>query len=282
MKYKFLIPFFALCISSSVFADEIDNIEGLFDEEGQQQEQQVRREAKRAERRAKKTKERATKLENLNSLKTFEGVAIIQKRYLPKTKRFEAYLSAATNVNDDYFTAYGINASLAYNFTEKFGIEAMFKWFDVSNSDVANDLLDRLIVTNGLVGTELYYGLHLKWSPIYGKFSYFDRKIIPFDHYFSVGVGITNTVTGASSKASLDVQEADESPFTIHLGTGQIFALTKWMAFRWDLSYHWYQNTSPLVTSGATTLLEGGNKEAFSNIFLGFGLSFYFPEATYR
>lgn len=285
MKKKYLLLFCTIiCFSHLSVADDVDDIENLFEEESSYDESRARREARQAEAQSRVQDAPVTKLENLNQLKPFEDVAVIQKRYLPKTKRFEAHVAAATSVNDDYFTAYGLNASLAYSFTEKFAVEGLVKWFDVSNSGTANDLLEEDIVTNGMVSTELYYGLDLKWTPIYGKFSYFDKKIIPFDHYFSIGVGQTKTVTGASSDASFNVVEADETPFTIHVGTGQTFAMTKWMAFRWDVSYHWYQNTSPLITlkTNGNPVGQSGVKDNFSNIFVSFGLSFYFPEAKYR
>lgn len=67
----------------------------------------------------------------------------------------------------------------------------------------------------------------------------------------------------------------DEMEPTIHLGTSQVFALSKGMAFRWDLIWNMYQ---------ATAKDDLGNTETLSqnDLFLGIGMSFYFPEATYR
>lgn len=260
-------------------ANEVEDIENLFKEEDVKEERRLKRSS--SEKTSSSKEAKPTRLENLNELKPFENVAVIQKRFLPKTGRFEALIGAATSVNDDYFTSYGLHGGLAYHFSERWAIEGVLKWFESSNSSAANDLLETGIVTNGLVGTELYYGANIRWTPIYGKFAYFDEKIIPFDHYFAVGVGQTSTVTGASSEASLEVQNADEEAFTIHLSTGQILALTKWMAFRWDVSWHFYENTSPIVTGGSVAT-QGGDKDNYNNIFFSVGLSFFFPEANYR
>lgn len=62
---------------------------------------------------------------------------------------------------------------------------------------------------------------------------------------------------------------------TIHLGTSQVFAWTKSMAFRWDIMWNMYQGTAEN---------NDGSKEKLTqnDLFLGLGMSFYFPEAGYR
>ena len=58
---------------------------------------------------------------------------------------------------------------------------------------------------------------------------FMNKSVVPFDLYFLVGGGITNT----SQKTS---------PTTLHFGTGQIFAMSKWWALRWDLGFYWYSS----------------------------------------
>ena len=81
--------------------------------------------------------------------------------------------------------------------------------------------------------------------------------------YFSLGAGIMDT-------------NQEESPMAIHLGTGQIFGINKWMAFRWDLSTYMY--TSEVAKSNGT----GKNTDSFTDVQLSLGMSFFFPDATYR
>jgi outer membrane beta-barrel protein len=204
-------------------------------------------------------------------------VAVIQKRYLPKTERWETNINAATNINDSFFSAYGLGGGLTYNFNEKFGAELLVKWFSVSNSRASDQLLEKGVVTNGMVVTELFYGLDFRWTPIYGKYSYFDKKIIPFDHYFSLGIGQSQLDAGSSGAGNIKVEALDD-PITLRVAMGEVFALTKWMAFRWDIAWH-FMKPSVRTTDGSTVT---ESDDVQNNLFLNVGLSFYFPEAKYR
>lgn len=266
-------------IALPCYSDELESIEGLFDADENREEKRAQDAAKKAEVSEEKPPEvKVNKLENLNQLKTFEDVAVIQKRYLPKTQRFEGNFNAAANINDSFFSAYGLGAGLTYNFNEKFSAEFVFKWFSVSNSKASNQLLERGIVTNGMVATEMFYGVDLRWTPIYGKFSYFDKKIIPFDHYFSIGLGQTQLEAGSSTSNTNIRVEALDDPITLRISTGEVFALTKWMAFRWDVSWHFMQPEVRTTRNATSTVTD----DLQNNLFLSFGLSFFFPEAKYR
>src|SRR5690606_15466238 len=105
-----------------------------------------------------------------------------------------------------------------------------------------------------------YYGAAYKWVPIYGKMALVNKQIVPFETYFLIGGGITGT-------------NQDTSPATLHLGTGQLYAIYQWLAFRWDFSWFTYQ-TSSNVRSGS-----GGT---YNNLHISAGFSFYFPGAGYR
>jgi hypothetical protein len=64
----------------------------------------------------------------------------------------------------------------------------------------------------------------------------------------------------------------------LRISTGEVFALTKWMAFRWDVAWHFMKpEVRTTVNSVANT-----SSDVQNNLFINFGLSFYFPEAKYR
>jgi outer membrane beta-barrel protein len=282
IKYYMSVLLLVLLSAPHARADQVDQIENLFTE-SENRDAEKAEEANRASEAARTPSPAPqipmNKLENLNQLKPFEDVAVIQKRYLPKTQRWEANFNAATNINDSFFTAYGLGAGLTYNFNEKFGVEAIAKWFSVNNSKATDQLLEKGVITSGMVVTELFYGLDLRWTPVYGKFSYFDKKIIPFDHYFSIGIGKTQLQAGSSSGAGQIKVEALDDPLTLRIGTGEVFALTKWMAFRWDVSWH-FMKPDVSTKDGASPAVISSDIQ--NNLFINFGLSFYFPEAKYR
>jgi len=195
----------------------------------------------------------------LARLSQFEDIAVIQRRYLPKTNRFEFFPNLGFIINDAFFTNAVMSGRLGFSFSESLGIEANAMILGTSERAVTRDLNEkRGVTTRSLVTAQSYYGADLKWSPVYGKTGSFNSSIIPFDMYFSVGGGTTKTNQG-------------QNAFTIHLGTGQIYALSKWAAFRWDLS--WYRYTAQATTGGSGS---------FINIYAMVGLSIFFPGATYR
>ena len=199
---------------------------------------------------------------DLGKLEAFDDVAVIQKRYLPRTQRFEFFIGPTLVLNDAFFMNFGGNGRLAYHFSERYGIEANGTYLSTNERQVTTDLREkRAVRTRSFVTPQTYMGLDFKWSPVYGKMTWMNRKITPFDQYFSLGIGMTGT-------------NQNTSEATLHIGTGQIFAQTKGIAWRWDFSWHAFQATSTLEPKASASL--------YHNLLLTFGASFYFPEASYR
>jgi outer membrane beta-barrel protein len=198
-------------------------------------------------------------LSGLGRLSQFEDIAVIQRRYLPKTGRFEFYPNLGFIINDAFFTNTVASGRLGFYFSESYSLELQALILGTQERKITKDLNDnRGVTTRSLVTPQSYYGLDFKWSPVYGKMGSFNSSIVPFDLYFSGGGGMTKTNQG-------------ENVFTTHVGTGQIYALAKWAAFRWDLSWYFY-------SAKATT----GSSGTFTNIYAMVGLSFFFPGAKYR
>ncbi|MEK7355848.1 MAG: outer membrane beta-barrel domain-containing protein [Bdellovibrionota bacterium] len=197
---------------------------------------------------------------DLGKLAPFNDVAVIQKRYLPRTGRFEFFGAPTLVMNDAFFLNFGLDGRLAYYFQERYGIEFVAFLLTVSERQVTTDLREkRGVTTNTIVAPKNYMGLDFKWTPIYGKMTYMNNRITPFDLYFAAGLGATGTNQGSSEP-------------TLHLGTGQAFALSKSMAVRWDFSWNFFT-----ATNGT-----GTGRGLYNNLYLSMGMSFFFPEATYR
>lgn len=212
--------------------------------------------------------QRIKNISDLESLAPFDDIAVIQKRYLPKTNRFEFFPNIGLVTNNAFFFNGLAQVRLGYAFSEQWALEAMYAVFFDREYDVTKDLKkDPLRVsTASLILPDSYYGLDVRWTPIYGKMGFFNKNIIPFDMYFSLGGGVTDT-------------NQNTNPFTVHVGTGQIFALKKWWAFRWDLSMYFYESEAKLRTTGGQDLVRS---DSFNDIELTVGMSFFFPEASYR
>ena len=198
---------------------------------------------------------------DLGKLQAFKDIAVIQKRYLPKSQRFEFYVGPAMNLNDAFFINFGGSVRLGYYYRERYGIEGIATILTVTERQVTTDLGARGVHTTSFITPRAYYGADFKWAPMYGKMTWANKKITPFDLYLSFGAGLTGTNQG------------DSNP-TLHLGTGQIFALSKATAFRWDFSWYLFSAKSSVDASGGSAL--------YHNLLFTIGWSWFFPEATYR
>lgn len=194
----------------------------------------------------------------LGGLAPFSEVSVIQKRFLPKTGRFQAFAGVGLMTNDPYFNTVGGVVKLGYFLSESWGVELNYFGLSTSESKAAKELREiNGVNTDSFVVTKSVTAVDLMWVPIYGKMTWLNESIVPFDLYFSVGPGST-------------VTQLESAP-TWHLATGQIFAISKRAAFRWDFSWNFF-NAKDI----------NGQMSSNNNLFLTVGASFFFPEAKYR
>lgn len=200
-----------------------------------------------------------TDFSGLTKLQPFSEISVIQKRFLPKTSRIQFTGAFSTITNNPWFLTAGVSLKAAYYFTEAWGVEGTYTTMTSSQRQSAQELHDNNGVSADSFGfPKNYIGLDAKYTPFYGKMTWLNKKIVPFEHYFTVGGGNTSVSTGGSG-------------FTLHFGTGQNFALSKRFSLNWDFSSMNYSAKST----------EGTN-QSFSDLLLTVGFSFFYPEATYR
>lgn len=196
---------------------------------------------------------------DLGTLSHFKEVSVIQKRFMPKTGRFQFFGGATVVTNDPFFMTTGLVGKVGYFFNETWGAEMNYFALNNTEKQSTQELKSiQGVKTQSLVYPSTFYAFDLTYVPIYGKISLFNQKIIPFDLYFSAGYGATKVQT-------------NENAGTMHLATGQIFSLSKQTAFRWDFSWNFYSTTGI-----------DGQVSAFNNLFLTVGMSLFLPEAGYR
>lgn len=194
----------------------------------------------------------------LGGLAPFSEVSVIQKKYMPKTGRFQFFGGLALTTNDPFYNTTGFTLKGSYFLTEKWGLEVSYFSMSSTEAKATKELLEiQNIGTDSLSYTKNYLGVSVLYVPIYGKMSLFNEKIVPFDFYFGLGTGNTKT-------------QAKDGVGTFHVSTGQIFAVSKSFALRWDFSWNFFS---------AKAVNEDGT---INNLFLSLGASFFFPEAKYR
>ena len=100
-------------------------------------------------------------LKDLNQLVPFSEVSIIQKKFMPKTERFQFFAGAGITTNTPWFTNYGLKLNLSYNFTESFGLELNTLFLTSSARQVAKEILtEHDIQADQFIYTKGYYGLY--------------------------------------------------------------------------------------------------------------------------
>lgn len=194
----------------------------------------------------------------LGGLAPFTEVSVIQKRFMPKTGRFQFFGGLSLTTNDPFYNTTGFALKGSYFITEAWGVELSYFTLSSSETKSTKELLEiQQVGTDSLAYTKNYLGVAVLYVPIYGKMALFNEKIIPFDFYFGLGTGTTKT-------------QSKDGVSTLHLSTGQIFAVSKSFALRWDFSWNFFS---------AKAVNEDGT---INNLFLSLGASFFFPEASYR
>lgn len=205
-------------------------------------------------------------LTDLNRLAPFSEVSVIQKKFMPKTQRFQFFAGGSVMTNTPWYNNVGVKLNLSYNFTETLGLEINSMFMTNGERETTKEIKEaHNLLAEQFIYTKSYTGLDLVWSPIYGKISNLNDTIIPFDMYFSLGGGTSAT----------NSQEGNNATF--HFGLGQIFAITKSMAFRWDYSFNTFS-----ATPVATATSGSPEKSNYNDLVLSAGISFFFPEASYR
>ena len=206
---------------------------------------------------------KAKKLSDLVHLSPFSDVAVIQRRFMPKTGRVAASLSSTFTLSSEFFLNPGMEAHLTYHFLEKHAVELSSYYVFTTNRGVTNDLAkiganvsELLPIANGFVG------LTYKWMPVYGKIAFYNRQILAFDTFFNFGGGMSAV---KRRRAPIVWEPA------VTAGIGQVFAITRDLGLRWDLRWHMTIETQSI--SGVALL---------NDILFSIGLSYYYPSAGLR
>ena len=243
----------------SIPAWSADEVESLYDRFEEKQIKQINTNLnKKRKKTSRGKKDNIGALDKIYSLEPLKDIAVIQRKFLPRTGRFEVSLNFLGSLNNAFFSTLGGTGQIAYYFDEHYGVELQYYSLTGDAKDVTRRLRDENIAPLSLVAAKSYLGASFVYTPIYGKMGLLNKKIVPFDLYFSAGAGTTETTAG------------DQAP-TLHFGSGQIFGLNKNWAYRWDFALNVYAYDD-----------SAGASQVQNDLFLSVGISYYFPDVSYR
>lgn len=180
---------------------------------------------------------------DLRHLAPFEDIAVIQKRFLPKTFRGEAGLSLMSILNNKFFYLAGGAFRLGYFIREKHGLGlqgyAIHNWEKLISSRLR---VNQAITAFNHIAPRFFLGVYYKWTPVYGKFSFMNRKIEYFDIFFNFGGGVKYIVSALPKNVSGSGVTRPVRPWAPagRFSTGQVFALNKDFGATWEFTYYVY------------------------------------------
>ena len=224
---------------------------------------------------------------DLQALTPYESVAVIQKRYLPKTFRGEFNFSVATVINHTFSYFGGLSAKAGFFFREDHGLGLEFfgPFFPFAKPVKNEMILEQNIIPYTISTPQFYGGAYYKWSPVFGKFSVLNKKIIYFDMYLTLGGGVGRFVEDITEdyignllqkgkKFDSGIRLLKPYFFAGNLAVGQVFALSQDWAVQWELK--WLYAVIQYEQDGQ------GQTEVPVNIGFSIGMNYYFPGAGYR
>lgn len=174
-------------------------------------------------------------------------VRVLQRRMYQKDGDFQLSLFAGAIPNDPFLRYFPLGLRFGYWINEAIGVELSGAYIDpfAANSDLRTFLADRGEVDVFLRDEQLWRGDFLvRWSPIYGKFSFAGTKLAHFDWHLGGGfgvVGVRNPVTGAVNDFT---QTQNEIKPEVVIATGWILHLNQRWALRWDFHQYIFQKDS--------------------------------------
>lgn len=213
-----------------------------------------------------------------------EGIDVVQRRLFRKTFRHEFTFDVGF-IADNQFLFYELaQVRYTFHFRETLAFEATYGRAFSQNKSIINDLGSIPCPAPGLSDLDgdgtpdsdcgitleaiesiknMYFG-NIIWSPIYGKFGIFSKKIYHFDLFLLAGAGLFQ-----NKKADLiNNTSSSVNQFGFNVGIGGKVFLNDWLAIRAD-----FRNVTVRVGSPFNNIT--------NNRIISIGVSGFLPTKPY-
>ena len=267
VRFLFIVFFLCFCLIQTSFGQSLDREKGQIVAQNQQ----------------KPPSAGNYSADELRQLVLFKDIVVIQRRFLPKSSRFELHPSIRWIINDPFnyhFMGFG---KLGYHFSEPLGVELFGGIVFGPNRKVTNDLQRINIQVSSVVSPKWLYGVAIKWSPLYGKFGGVGNTILPFDMYFSLGGGMSHLETTFKLRENDSIISCNANAVTVNIETGQLIPFSKSHALRWSVGWFLHPKIFEWKCEGRAPLGSNERPGGFvQDIYFSLGWSLFFPGAKYR
>ncbi len=225
-----------------------------------------------------------------------ERIHVLQKRDYSVKNKLEISVFGGPSVGDVFTQQVGLGLALDYHFDEAFAIELSWMtckvpfydgdqaqpgqyegsdlrwgaWYTDAYDEVKNDAqlspsnADLAMITN-------YIGLNVLFSPLYGKWTLFNRGLGHVDFYLTAGGGVAGTEFRNSRKLWQDTG----TYFVGNFGLGLRVYLARWFAIRLEIRDYAFAARVKEAAGQAGAAGEVSTKIR-NSLFVTLGLSFLF------
>lgn len=196
---------------------------------------------------------------NIISESSYNDYSIIQRNYMPKSSRTQFKFGVSSVTNDVFYANMGLTLGATYYFNESWGAGVNAIFLNSNRNSYAQNIRDvQLVNIENLVTIKGAYGASIYFTPIYGKWSLVNKKVIPFEMYLQGGVAqITNQSNAATTALSG--------------GLGQLISLSRSSAL--DINLNWYFYTTKNINN---------EDQANNSMLLSIAYTLFWPKPTYR
>lgn len=193
------------------------------------------------------------------SQESYNDYSIVQRNYMPKSNRTQFKLGLSSVTNDVFYSNIGLGFGAAYFFNETWGAGITGTYLNSSRNSYAQNIRDvQLVNIENLVTLKNTYGVNVLFTPIYGKWSLLNKKVIPFELYFQGGLSqITNQASAVSTAATV--------------GLGQLISLSRSSAL--DINLDWYFYSTKNINN---------QDQSNNSMLLTVAYCWFWPKPTYR
>lgn len=189
------------------------------------------------------------------------AINVIQRKIIQNKGKIELFPCFGMSLNDPYLQTFSFAVGLGFHFQENFYLELFGGISETIVEPATKDLQRESNLAPELSYYNYFADLNFVWIPISGKFSFFDTSILYFEMYLTAGGGYIDT--------------SNSSTWSMNIGVGQKFYLANWLAFRFELKDHIYNELYDNIIVQGDQREKSKNLSHFLNVYLG--ISLFFP-----
>ena len=181
---------------------------------------------------AEKASEEKRTDQNVQQLFFGKQIQALQLRYFTKRHRFGISVGGALNLNDALQHHIGVGGSMRFGLTERWALGLRYFAYRNIDKEIRNQLKNQLNLFPERTDIRMEGQLAAHFSPIDGKFTFFDSGIAYYDVYFTLGAGAMQNFAQNIIPAAL-------------IGIGVRFHVTQWLGIELEFNDTLYMESFP-------------------------------------